>query len=120
MKILGHIHSFNDEDVIERSLQALLDQTHPLHEIVIVDNGSTDRTLERVFPRPVTVIRHEENRGTSGAVVTGFQYALDHGYDWIWIFDADTAPRNDALEKLLSLYMTLGPKLRPQIRVLAS
>jgi GT2 family glycosyltransferase len=120
MRILGHIHTLNDEDVIDRSLQALLDQTHPLDEIVLVDNGSTDGTLERPFPNHVTVIRHTKNLGTSGAVITGFQYALDNNYDWIWVFDADSAPHRDALEKLFHLYESLPSEVKAQTRMLAT
>jgi len=120
MRILGYIHAFNDEDVIGRSLQALLDQTYPLSEIVIVDNGSTDGTLKRSFPKQVTVIRHPENLGTSGAVVTGFQYALAKQYDWIWLFDADSAPRRDALEKLVELYQSFSLSVQEQLWRLSS
>ena len=120
MKVLGHIHTFNDDDVIDRSLRALLDQTHPVDEVVLVDNASADGTLNRSFPEKVTVIRHQDNRGTSGAVITGFQYGLERGYDWIWILDADSAPRKDALEKLLRLYAGFSSELQAQTRLLAS
>jgi glycosyltransferase involved in cell wall biosynthesis len=120
MRILGHIHTFNDEDVIDRSLEALLDQSQPLDEILIVDNGSTDGTLRRSFPAGVTVIRHEDNRGTSGAVITGMQYALDKRYDWIWLFDADSAPRKDALEKLVQLYQSFPRDLQSETWLVAS
>lgn len=120
MRILAHIHTFNDEDVIDRSVDALLDQTYSLAEILVVDNASTDGTLNRSFPKQVTVIRHPENRGTSGAVITGFQYALDKGYDWIWLFDGDSAPRKDALEKLVELYQSLAPDVQARTWRLAS
>lgn len=120
MRILGHIHSLNDEEVIDRSVQSLLGQTYPVEEILLVDNGSTDGTLNRSFPKQVTVLRHPENRGTSGAVVTGFQYALAKEYDWIWLFDADSAPRKDALEKLIELYQSFTPELQAQTWLLAS
>jgi GT2 family glycosyltransferase len=120
MRILGHIHTFNDEDVIDRSLQALLDQTYRLDEILIVDNASTDGTLKRSFPEQLTMIRHPDNLGTSGAVVTGMRYALDKGYDWIWILDADSAPRSDALEKLVCLYQSFPPEMQSQTRIMAS
>lgn len=120
MRVLGHIHTFNDEEVIDRSLGALLDQTYPLDEIVIIDNGSTDNTLNRSFPGQVKVIRHSEQRGTSGAVITGMRYALEKAYDWMWIFDADSAPRRDALQKLLELYQTFSAELQAQTWLLAS
>jgi GT2 family glycosyltransferase len=120
MRVLGHVHTFNDDDVLDRSLHALLGQTRPLDHVIIVDNGSTDRTLARVFPPNVTVLRHSTNLGTSGAVITGFEYALTHGYDWIWIFDADSAPHPEALDKLLALYQGFPIGLQRQIRLLAS
>jgi len=112
VRILGHIHTFNDDDVIDQTLSALLNQTLPLDEIVIVDNGSQDDTLNRTFLEKVHVIRHGENLGTSGAVHTGFQYALENNYDWIWLFDADSVPRKDALEKLLELYESFNPEIQ--------
>src|SRR5687768_7019684 len=116
MRILAHIHTLNDEEVIDRSLQALMDQTYPLEEILLVDNGSVDGTLSRAFPRHVTVIRQAENGGTSGAVVTGLEYGLSKGYDWVWLFDADTAPRGDALEKLIRLYRSFPEAIQRQTR----
>jgi rhamnosyltransferase len=120
MRILGHIHSFNDEDVIDRSIQALLDQTRPVDEIVVVDNGSADGTCAKLAAKPVTVLRHAKNLGTSGAVLTGMRYALEHGYEWIWIFDADSAPRPNALEELLGLYRNLPPERQEQVWLLSS
>lgn len=120
MRILGHIHTWNDEEVIEESLVALLHQTYPLEEILLVDNGSTDRTLRRAFPGKVKVIRHGENRGTCGAVETGFAYGLAKQYDWIWVFDADSAPHQDALEQLLVMYGSFPPELQAQTWLLAS
>ena len=120
MKILGHIHTYNDEDVINSSLASLLRQTYPVDKIVIVDNASTDRTLQRAFPDQVTIIRHSENLGTSGAVVSGMKYALDYDYDWIWIFDADSAPCPDALEQLLNFYHTLSASEQKKVQRLCS
>ncbi len=120
MRVLAHVHTFNDEDVIDRSLQALLAQTFPVAEILLVDNASTDGTLRRVLPQQVTVKRHQRNLGTSGAVVTGFSYAIEHGFDWIWVFDADTAPRANALERLFALYQSFSPQQREQTWRLAS
>jgi len=120
MKILGHIHTFNDDDVIDRSLGALLNQSHPLDDILIVDNGSTDNTLNRPFPDKVHIIRHGENLGTNGTVITGFKYALEKGYDWIWVFDADSAPRPDALEELLKLFNGFSSELQEQTIALGS
>ena len=84
-------------------IDAILAQTRAVEEILIVDNGSTDGTAELVYPEIVTVVRHALNLGTSGAVKTGLEYASAHGYDWLWILDADSMPRPDALELLARL-----------------
>ena len=104
MRVLAHIHTFNDADIIDGTIAAVLRQTRPVDGILVVDNASTDGTLEQPSIKQATVLRHAENRGTSGAIITGFGYALEHDYDWIWVFDADSVPEPDALEKLLDLY----------------
>ncbi len=120
MRILAHIHTLNDEEVIEQSLGAVLNQTRPLDAILIVDNGSSDATLQRSFPENVSIIRHGENLGTNGAVHSGMRFAIDHGYEWIWIFDADSAPRPDALEMLLDFYHRLPKESQKYVHRLSS
>jgi rhamnosyltransferase len=88
------------------ALDAILRQTRAVKEILIVDNGSTDGTTELAYPEVTTVVRHQLNLGTSGAVKTGLQYALAHEYDWLWVLDADSVPRPDALELLTRLVET--------------
>jgi rhamnosyltransferase len=120
MRILAHIHTFNDADIIDRTIAAVSRQTRPVDEILLVDNASTDDTLVSPSLVDVTVIRHETNLGTSGTVHSGFRYALDKGYDWIWVFDADSIPEPDALEKLLDLYANFPPDRKEEIGFLAS
>ena len=107
MRVLAHIHTLNDAAEIVRAVDALLGQTRPPDAIIIVDNGSTDATLDRTFPKQVTVIRHGQNLGTSGAIRTGFTYGIEHEFDWVWIFDADSLPEPDALENLLTFFERL-------------
>ncbi len=104
MRVLAHIHTFNDADIIERTVEAVRNQTRPPDGILIVDNASKDGTVDRAFPEQVTVIRNTENLGTSGAVHVGFQHALDNGFDWIWILDADSVPEPDALNTILETF----------------
>jgi len=120
MRILAHIHTFNDRGVLDCAIKAVLGQTRPLDGILLVDNGSTDGTLERIFPSDIAIVRHTENRGTSGSVLTGFRYALEHGYDWIWILDADSVPREDALAKLVEVLTRLPADERSRVGVLSS
>jgi GT2 family glycosyltransferase len=119
MRVLAHMHTMNDEAVVEQLLEALLHQTRPPDAIVVVDNASTDRTLDRTFPENLTVIRNPENLGTSGAIRFGFAHALQHGFDWTWVFDADSVPELDALEKLIAFFERLSPAEQEQVCFLA-
>src|SRR5439155_8478900 len=103
-RILAHIHTFNDADIIDRTIASVRTQTHLVDEIIVVDNASRDATLDQPSVKHATVLRQAVNGGTSGAVHAGLRYALDHDYDWTWVFDADSLPDPDALEKLLALY----------------
>jgi rhamnosyltransferase len=115
MRILAHIHTFNDSDIIDRTIAAVQRQTRPVDGILVVDNASTDSTSERASRVGVKVVRHQENLGTSGAVVTGFRHALADGYDWIWLFDADSTPYPDALETLLEFFSRLPAEVQDTI-----
>src|SRR5260221_1260092 len=115
MRILAYMHTFNDAAVIEQLLEGLRRQTRPLDAILIVDNASTDGTLDRTFPENVTIVRNPENLGTAGAVKIGCAHALEHGFDWVWIFDADSVPEPDALEKLLDFFGRLPPQKQERV-----
>jgi rhamnopyranosyl-N-acetylglucosaminyl-diphospho-decaprenol beta-1,3/1,4-galactofuranosyltransferase len=119
MRVLAHMHTLNDEAVIEQLLEGLRRQTRPPDGIIIVDNGSTDATLERTFPENVAVVRNSVNLGTSGAIVLGLAHAQEHGYDWTWVFDADSRPEPDALENLLAFFENLPPSEQARVCFLA-
>jgi rhamnosyltransferase len=119
MRVLAHIHTFNDADIIDRTIESVLKQTHPVDGILVVDNASSDDTLDQPSLKNAIVVRHEQNLGTSGAIVTGMRFAIEHGYDWIWVFDADSIPEPDALEKLLDLYAGWPQSLQHEIGFLA-
>jgi len=115
MRVLAYIHTKNEANFIEQALEALRRQTRPPDAILIVDNGSTDDTLNRAFPEQVTVIRNPSDIGTSGSVRVGFAHAFEHGFDWMWILDADSVPDSDVLEKLLAFLERLPPAKEEQV-----
>ena len=111
MRVLTLIIAFNDAVVIGQALDGLQRQTRPPDAIVIVDNASTDGTLDRYCSETVVVFRNSNNMGPSGAVGIGFAHALEHAFDWTWVLDADSVPEPEALEKLLAFFDRLP---RPQ------
>ena len=119
MRVLAHIHTFNDVNIIDQTIESVLKQTRPVDALLVVDNASSDGTLDRPSLKHATVIRHQKNQGTSGAIAAGMRYALEHNYDWIWVFDADSMPEPDALEKLLDLYASFPKAQQDEIGFLA-
>jgi GT2 family glycosyltransferase len=119
MRVLAHVHTFNDAQVIEQSLDALKRQTRQPDAIVVVDNASTDGTLDRFFPDSVTVIRNSTNTGSSGAVGVGLTHALEHGFDWTWVLDADSVPASDALESLLGFFERMARAQQERVSFLS-
>jgi GT2 family glycosyltransferase len=89
----------NDAAVIDQLLDALQRQTRRPDLILIVDNASTDGTLDRAFPENVTIVRNPLNLGTSGAV---------H-------IDADSVPEPDVLENLLAFFERLPEAGQEQV-----
>jgi GT2 family glycosyltransferase len=112
---LAHIHTHNEAEFIEQALDGLQRQTRPPDAILIVDNVSTDGTLDRIFPEHVTVIRNSADLGTTGSIAVGLSHALKDGFNWTWVLDADSVPEPDALENLLAFFERLPAAEREQV-----
>ena len=50
-------------------------------DLLVVDDGSRDGTAQAARSAGIPVVRHPVNLGVGGALQTGFQYAVRHGYD---------------------------------------
>ncbi len=87
MKVSGVIPAYNCRAYIAQAVQSALDQTYPLDEILVVDDGSTDGTREIVerFPSPVRCV-HQSNRGVAAARNHAVQLAANR---WVAFLDAD-------------------------------
>jgi glycosyltransferase involved in cell wall biosynthesis len=120
MRVLTLVITFNDAAVIEQALGGLQRQTRPSDAIIIVDNASTDGTLDKDFSNSVIIHRNSENLGPSGAIRIAFAFALENGFDWTWVLDADSVPEPNALEKLLGFFDHLKTEQQEKVCFLSS
>jgi glycosyltransferase involved in cell wall biosynthesis len=79
------IPAFNEEPAIG-SLVAALRGGAAWHEIIVIDDGSSDATAERAREAGATVVRHPYNKGNGAAVKTGVRTATG---DYVLIIDGD-------------------------------
>lgn len=100
-KVTLYIPCFNSSQYLTASLSAVLDQTYPVDEILVVDDGSTDETVKIVSSFPVRLISHGQNKGLAAARNTAFREARN---EFIAALDADCVADRDWLLKLMSCF----------------
>jgi dolichol-phosphate mannosyltransferase len=87
VKTLAAIPIYNEEkhlDTVLREVQRYAP------EILVVNDGSTDRTGELLAQYPwVRVLTHPKNRGYGAALISAFGYTLEHGFDVLVTMDCD-------------------------------
>lgn len=85
-------------------IESLMKQDYPAQQIVVVDNASTDDSVERIrnaFPQ-ITVLVAERNRGFAAGSNMGIRYALEQGAAFVWLLNNDTVAPEDSLRKLVA------------------
>jgi len=86
------VPTYNVAEYIEEGLLSVLNQTYPAHEIICVDDGSTDSTIEKIkklqlkFPGKISLFINETNRGATFTRNKGLAIAKG---EYIQFFDSD-------------------------------
>jgi hypothetical protein len=86
VRVLCAIPVFNEEVAIG---SIVLRAAPHVQEVLVVDDGSKDRSADVARRAGATVITHERNRGYGGAYRTLWDYARDHDYDVLITLDGD-------------------------------
>jgi GT2 family glycosyltransferase len=83
-------------------LNSLMSQTTKA-EIVVVENGSTDGSLELLAAKypGVTVLPQSKNLGFAGGVNVGIRYAIEKEYEFVALFNNDAVAEKDWLKELI-------------------
>ena len=86
MKISAIIAVWNGETYVKEAIQSVLTQTLPAHELIVVDDGSTDQTAAMVRSFPQVKLIQQVNAGTGPARNSGVNAATG---DWLAFLDHD-------------------------------
>ncbi len=96
------IAAYNEENVIARTLESLGASRHPLTELLVIDDGSSDDTAARVRAvaarDPRVRLLSQDNSGKSGALNNGLRVATG---DLVVTVDADTLVSPDSVGNLV-------------------
>lgn len=101
-KVAIIIVTYNSAGYIRDCLDSLARQTHTAHEVIIVDNASSDGTVQAASGYRTHIIRNRENLGFAAANNIGASYAINQlGSEHILLLNPDTVAHERMIEELL-------------------
>jgi glycosyltransferase involved in cell wall biosynthesis len=108
-KIAAVIPAYNEEkhigDVVRRARQQL-------DHVLVVDDGSQDKTTDKAHAAGAQLIVHEQNRGKGETIKTGLRHWLERDVDLVIILDADGQHRPEEIDRFTAAAMSPDePKL---------
>lgn len=81
--------AFNEEMNIGHTLSLIPEDISDKLDIIVVDDGSTDKTFEIASMYDTIIIKHPFNKGNGAAIQTGLEFCKNANYDIVIIIDAD-------------------------------
>jgi glycosyltransferase involved in cell wall biosynthesis len=96
------IPAWNEEESLPEVVEELRSGL-PFVDVLLVDDGSTDRSAELAAERGAEVLSFGENRGLRAGIAAGYAYADEHGYAFAGRVDADGQHPVEELARLLAI-----------------
>lgn len=99
------IPTYNEKENIEKIIRKIFSLEGGYH-ILIIDDDSPDGTADIVkrlqgeFPESLFIVERKGKLGLGTAYITGFKWALAHGYEYVFEMDADFSHNPDDLSRL--------------------
>jgi len=103
-KISIIVPAYNEEVTIKECIRSLLNLDYPNYEIIVIDDGSTDKTLGEAKKFEISGVKviHQENRGKPNALNNGI---LSSKGEIAVTVDADTKLHRESLKKIASRFV---------------
>ena len=105
-KVIVVIVNWNRKDAVRNLLYSLRKIDFPVHKLIVVDNASTDGSVEMLkkeFSQEIVLVENETNLGGTGGFNTGMNKALEYESDYIWLLDNDVEVEKEALSGLVTV-----------------
>ena len=96
--------TFNRLQLLKEVVNSLRVQTYKGFDIIVINNGSTDNTLNWLEKQVDITTINQKNVGGAGGFHTGMKYVAEHGYEYCWVMDDDVICQPTALEELIKAY----------------
>ncbi|MBQ9338744.1 MAG: polyprenol monophosphomannose synthase [Paludibacteraceae bacterium] len=117
MERLVIIPTYNEKENVESIIRAVMTLPIDFH-VLIIDDGSPDGTAAIVkelmaseFSERLFIIERAGKQGLGTAYITGFKWAIEHEYDYIFEMDADFSHNPQDLLKLYDACVNEGADL---------
>lgn len=96
--------SYNYNEYISETIKSVLAQTYSDWELIIVDDASTDNSVETIKTfcddKRIKLICHDKNKGLAKAIQTGLKYAKG---EWVAFLESDDMLEPESLQKRLEV-----------------
>jgi glycosyltransferase involved in cell wall biosynthesis len=122
-KIIAVLPAYNAERTLAATLADV--PVGSVDEVILVDDGSRDRTVQVAREMGLTVFQHPHNRGYGGNQKTCYRYALEHGADIVvmihpdYQYDSRVIPAACSFIELGICDVVLGSRIRSRSEALA-
>lgn len=107
-KILVALPVYNEERLLKRAIHSILDQTYTNFEIKVIDDKSTDGSLNEarkfLYDSRVSIIENEKNAGCFYSKNLGISFMSSGKYDIYTTHDADDFSQPDRFEKVVDVF----------------
>lgn len=85
VKTLVIMPAYNEE----KKIRKVIDECLKYAQVVVINDGSSDNTLEEARKTKAIVLDNKKNRGKGFSLRRGFNYAITHKYDYVVTIDSD-------------------------------